>query len=140
VSQLMTLDIITPERLFLQTKAQSIVVDTPDGQLGILHGHSPAVIALAIGQIRIRRESGEWVTCFNSEGFAEVSRESVRIMAQAVEWPEEIDRNRAEQAQREAREQLRQKQSQREYLATTASLARAMARLRVSSSATLNMD
>ena len=48
----------------------------------------------------------------------------------SAERPEEIDKFRAEAALERAREQLQQKQSIMEYHISSASMARAMARLR----------
>ena len=126
------LEIITPERRFYDGEVDSLVIDTGDegGKLGILAGHTPMVAALAIGSIRFKAD-GEWKTCFCSEGFVEVRPDETFINAQAVEWPEEIDARRAEDAQQRAQEELRQEQSLRQYHESRASLARAMARLRV---------
>jgi F-type H+-transporting ATPase subunit epsilon len=60
------------------------------------------------------------------------------MMAQTVEWPEEIDARRAAEAEKRAQERLRQKQSLNEYHSTMSSLARAMARLRIKRN--INMD
>ena len=59
-------------------------------------------------------------------------------MVQTVEWPEEIDIRRAENDRMRAQEMLRQKNSLREYHLARTSLARAMARLRVSKSHNIN--
>ena len=52
--------------------------------------------------------------------------------------PEEIDALRAREAKERAEEQLRQKQSLQEYYHTQASLARAMARLRMTNKNNIN--
>ena len=52
---------------------------------------------------------------------------------ETAEKPEEIDILRAQEAKERAMEQLRQKQSIQEYYHSSASLARAMTRLKVTS-------
>ena len=52
------------------------------------------------------------------------------LAVERAERPEEIDKFRAEAALERAREQLQQKQSIMEYHISSASMARAMARLR----------
>ena len=52
------------------------------------------------------------------------------MLADSVERPEDIDLKRAQEAKERAKEQLRQKQSIREYHLSKAALARAMARLK----------
>lgn len=66
-------------------------------------------------------------------GFAQVINNRVSILVDTAEHPEEIDVRRAKEAEERAREQLRQKQSIKEYYMSKASLARAMSRLRYSS-------
>lgn len=131
------LEIMTPERIFFQGEVESLIVDTAEGKRGILKNHTPMVIALSIGEIRFLTE-GQWKACASSEAFMEIRPDKTVIMAQTVEWPEEIDIRRAQEAAHKASERLRQKQSLREYRATQASLARAMARLRVSDDHTVN--
>ena len=124
------LDIITPERQFFSGEVQSIIIDTPDGERGILANHTPMIIAMTIGELKMLVD-GKWKTAYTSEGFLEIAPDRMIIMAQTVEWPEEIDLRRATEAERRAKERLRQKQSLNEYHTTMSSLARAMARLRV---------
>ena len=131
------IDIITPERQFFSGEIESMVMDTPDGKRGIMAGHAPMVMSVAIGQIELKID-GQWKTAFSSEGFVEVTPHGVTLMAQTVEWPEEIDARRAAEAEKRAQERLRQKQSLNEYHSTMSSLARAMARLRIKRN--INMD
>lgn len=131
------IEIITPERMFFSGEIESLVMDTPDGKRGIMAGHAPMILAVGIGQIDLKIK-GEWKTAFTSEGFVEVTPQGVTLMAQTVEWPEEIDARRAAEAEKRAQERLRQKQSLNEYHSTMSSLARAMARLRIKRN--INMD
>jgi len=55
------------------------------------------------------------------------------LIIDSAELPEDIDMVRAEEAKERAEEQMRQDRSQREYLHSKASLARAMARLKATS-------
>ena len=68
-----------------------------------------------------------------SEGFAEIKPESVVIIVDTAEWPDEIDVKRAERAKERAEERMRQHQSTNEYYHTKAALSRAMNRLRITS-------
>lgn len=124
------IDIITPERVFFSGDVESIVFDTPDGKRGIMADHTPMIVSMAIGQIDIKVD-GKWKIAFSSEGFIEITPDGVTMMAQSVEWPDEIDARRAEEAEKRAQERLRQKQSLNEYHSTMSSLARAMSRLRI---------
>ena len=126
------LDIFTPERSFFSGEAEGIIVDTPDGELCVLADHEPMVTPLQIGTMRLNVD-GAWRDAFVSEGFMEVRPERAVVFTQACEWPENIDVQRAEATLQQAEERLRQQNSQREYKTTQITLARAMARLRVTS-------
>jgi len=124
------LDILTPEHAFYSGPAEGVIVTTPDGELCVLARHTPLVTPIKIGSIRLNI-GGAWKEAFVSEGFMEVGNSRTVIFTQACEWPEDIDRRRAEEAMQRERERLRQQTSIREQKASQIALARAMARLRV---------
>lgn len=127
------LEVLTPEHPFYEGPAVSLTVTTTDGQYTFLAGHAPIVMPLTVGSIVIKTPEGETIEAFNSEGFMEFGHEITSVYVQACERPEEIDQKRAEEARRRAEERLRQKQSLSEYTQSKMALARAMARLSVSS-------
>ena len=124
------LDILTPEHSFFSGQAEGVIVMTPDGEICILAGHEPIVTPLKIGSVRLNID-GQWKEALISEGFMEVGHSKTVIVTQACEWPENIDVGRAQATLERAREQLRQQISMREYKANQITMARAMARLRV---------
>lgn len=132
------LQILTPERLFLEDEVEALTIMTTDGEWTILSGHAAMTAPLIIGKIRIKRE-GVWREAFQSEGFLEIDEEGVHVFAQACEWPEEIDIRRANEAEHRAREDMRQRRSLREYERSRSALTRAMARLRITNSR-INLD
>ena len=130
MAQTFRLQIITPERCFLDDQAEMVVIPAPDGEFGVMAGHAPMVVSMREGSIRILRE-GAWREAACSDGFATITQDQVLLMMQTVEWPEEIDRARAERDRMLAEEKLRQQNSMREYHIARSMLSRAMARLRV---------
>jgi F-type H+-transporting ATPase subunit epsilon len=124
------LEIITPEKVFFSGEVESLIIPTPDGYFGIQRKHEPMVIALEIGQMKISVD-GTWKKCTTSEGFIEIRPDKTIIFSQAVEWPEEIDLRRAQEAKDAAEEKLRRKLSQWEYAQSKVALQRAMARLQL---------
>jgi len=125
-----TLEIITPERSFFRGEIESVIIPTSDGYMSVQRMHEPMVCTIEIGTIRFLAD-GEWKECATSEGFMEVRPDETVVFAQTVEWPHEIDLRRAQEAKEKAEEQLRQKKSHEEYMASKIALARAMVRLRV---------
>ena len=124
------LEIVTPERKFFSGTVEMVILKTPEGEMGILEGHVPMVVAVDIGPIRIM-QNGQWREAVLTEGFMEIKPDKVVIMTDTAEWPEEIDINRAIAAKQRAEERLQRQISQIEYIRAKAALARAMARLKV---------
>lgn len=125
-----TLEIITPERIFFRGEVQSVIIPTSDGYMSIQKMHEPMVASIVVGDMKLQID-GEWKQCTTTDGFVEVRPDETIIFSQAVEWPEEIDLRRAQEARERAEEQLRQKKSHQEYMQNQIALARAMVRLRV---------
>ena len=134
MSKLYKLKVLTPEREFFSGDVEAVTVTAPDGLVTVLADHTPLIMPVIAGTLRIKKD-GDWEESANAEGFMEVNRHGLIVFVQSCESPEEIDARRAEEALRRAEEQLRQKQSLGEYRQSKLALARAMARLRLSSSA-----
>ena len=92
-------EMITPERMFFKGNIEQLVVETVDGYMGILAGHVPTVTALKHGSIRFFAD-GKWNEVANSAGFVEIRPDETIVLAQALEWPYEIDANRGGGARR----------------------------------------
>ena len=130
MAKLFNLKILTPEREFFDGDVEAVTLFAPDGSVTILADHTPFIMPVDLGTIRIKRD-GHWEEAVNSEGFMEVHHQGVLVFVQTCEHPEEIDVRRAEEARRRAEEKLRQKQSMSEYKQSKLDLSRAMARLRI---------
>lgn len=101
----LTLRVITPERIVLDTTAASVRVPGLDGDMGIFPRHAGMVAALDAGLVRYRADGAEQ-TLFVDGGFAEVRGGTVRVLTAAGESSEEIDVERAREAEERARERL----------------------------------
>lgn len=130
-----TLRVITPERILVDTSAESVQFPALDGLTGVLPRHAPMVSALDAGMLRWT-EKGRRETMFVSGGFAEVRANTVRIVTEASEPASDIDVERAEQAAQRARERLRTRRveagsAEFDVLRAEAALRRALMRLSV---------
>lgn len=125
------LKILTPEHEFFSGNAEGVSAQSSDGNIMILADHAPMIMPVSVGILSVKVD-GKWEKYVCSEGFLEVHCEGVVIFTQSCEHPDEIDRNRAQEAEQRAREHLRQKQSISEHKQSQIALARAMTRLQVS--------
>jgi F-type H+-transporting ATPase subunit epsilon len=125
------LKIVACDRVFYQGDCEALVFPGYDGQMEIMANHAPMITMIEIGEMQYRiSEESDWQTVIVSDGLIEVDHNQVNVIVYSAERPDEIDTFRAEAAMERAKEQMRQKQSIREYHVSRASLARAMARLK----------
>lgn len=82
--------IITPERVVFEDEADTVVATAFDGEFGVLPGHAPMMVALGIGEFRIRRgESYEWFAV--GQGFLHVLDDVVTVLTPFAQAAREID-------------------------------------------------
>ena len=124
------LEIVTPERLLVQDRAEDVQIPGRSGELGILPGHAPLITELAIGEI-VYINAGVTTRLAVAWGFAEVLPDKVTILAETAELAEDIDVPRAEAARLRAQEHIKQAVDTADYEEAAAALARADARLAV---------
>lgn len=123
-------NIVTPERTVLSAVAESIQVTTVNGSLGVLKGHAPLLAMLGSGECVIRLDNQQVRRLAISGGCLDVTRDRVTVLADAAEFEDEIDANRAEDALARARQLLASADASERDSAAVA-MRRAQARLRV---------
>ncbi len=129
-SNLFKLKIITPERIFYEGEASMVEFNTTEGEIGVLKGHIPMTVIISPGILTIT-EPEEVKEAALHAGFAEILQDEIVIMAEIIEWPEEIDADRAEQAKERAEERLRSKTPETDIVRAETALQRALARIEV---------
>ena len=123
------LQIVTPDRMVFDGMAQSIILRTANGDVCILARHIDYAAPLGIGVARVTDENGKTRTAACSGGLLSVSGGEVRVLATTFEWSDEIDAERAAQAQKAAEEKLRAMQRDDvDYALAEAKLKRALIR------------
>ncbi len=101
------LKIIAPERIFYEDDVTFVEFRTTEGEIGVYPGHIALTSIIAPGVIRIHTPSGEIKEAALMEGFSEILADGVTILAEVVEWPEEIDVHRAKEAQIRAERRIK---------------------------------
>lgn len=126
-----TLKIIAPDREFYEGDVEMVELRTTEGEIGVYKGHIPLTAVVAPGIVRIH-EPGEVKYAALHSGFVEILQDSVTILAEVVEWPEEIDVNRAEEAKVRAERRLTEHDSATNIPRAELALKRAIARIEAS--------
>jgi F-type H+-transporting ATPase subunit epsilon len=126
----MTLEVhvVTPEREVWSGEVTELIAHGVDGEVGILSGHAPLLVQLAIGPLRMLTDAGETKAVVDG-GFLHVSSHDgvtrADVLASYAELAEEIDvveaRRRLDDAQHRA--------EQNDDDVAKGEIARAMARI-----------
>ena len=129
-NNLFTLKIITPDRMFYEGEVSMVEFNTTEGEIGIYKKHVPTTVIISPGILTITEENETKEAALHA-GFAEILQDEVVIMAEIVEWPEEIDLKRAEAARDRAQARLQSKTPETDVLRAETALQRALARIHV---------
>ena len=124
------LRIITPDRVFYEGNAKMVEFNTTEGEIGVLPGHIPMTVVIKPGILTITEEE-ETKTAALHAGFVEILQDSVTVLAEIVEWPTEIDTERAEAARQRAEERIKNHTPETDIARAETALRRAMARISI---------
>lgn len=95
------LQIITPDRVFWSGEAFMLELNTSEGEVGIYKRHIPMTMIIEPGILKIHKD-GELLEAAVHAGFIEILQDKITVMAEIAEWPDEIDANRAHEAEERA--------------------------------------
>ena len=129
-NNLFSLRIITPDRVFYKGEVSMVEFNTIEGEIGVLKKHVPTTVIISPGILTITEAEGTREAALHA-GFAEILKDEVVILAEIIEWPAEIDTERAQRARARAEERLRSKTPETDILRAETALQRALARISV---------
>ncbi|MCR4815271.1 MAG: ATP synthase F1 subunit epsilon [Lachnospiraceae bacterium] len=122
------LKVVTPERIFFEAPVEMVEFNTTEGELGIYANHVPLTVIVSPGVLTITTSEGEKKAALHA-GFAEILQDKVTILAELIEWPGEIDENRATAAEQRARERIAARDDGVDLDRAEVALKRAIARI-----------
>lgn len=129
-NNLFSLRIITPDRVFYKGEVSMVEFNTIEGEIGVLKKHVPTTVIVSPGILTITEAEGTKEAALHA-GFAEILQDEVVILAEIIEWPVEIDAERAKRAKERAEERLHTKTPETDILRAQTALQRALARISV---------
>ncbi|MGE5809953.1 MAG: F0F1 ATP synthase subunit epsilon [Ignavibacteria bacterium] len=125
------LEIITPQKAAYKGQVLAVTVPGTLGSFQILFNHAPLISTMEIGIIKIKLSEAKTEYYSTSGGTVEVLDNKILILADSLEFAEEIDIERAKRAMQRARERLENKSEKIDTARAEAALARAVNRLQV---------
>lgn len=127
------LQIINPDKEILyQNEITMVEYNTTEGQVGVLKGHIPMTQVIAPGKLSIYEINNEEprVAALIS-GFVQIMPDLITILAEVIEWKEEIDLQRAEDSKKRAERLIAEHVSSTDIKRAELSLKRALVRISV---------
>ena len=100
------LTIVTPDREFYNENVDMVEFNTTEGERGIYKGHAPLTVIISPGILRIT-QGDQIKSAALHAGFVQILQDEVTILAEVIEWPTEIDEERAKAARERAEARLR---------------------------------
>lgn len=124
-------EIVAPDGHVFQGEAESVRAPGVEGSFQVLTDHAPMLAAFDVGPLFVTTDAGERVVFATSGGFLEVLNNTVTVLAETAEPAEEIDVERARQAEAHALEYLERGGDDADRQRAERDLERARNRLRV---------
>jgi len=90
-SGLLTVRLVTPDRVLVEATAEAVELPSMSGYLEALYGHAPLLAELGAGEVRLHGGTSGNQKFFVAWGFVEVLPERVTILAETALHPNEID-------------------------------------------------
>ena len=121
--------LVTPEREVWTGEVLQLIARGVDGEVGILGGHAPLLVQLAIGALRLQQLDESWLAAVVDGGFLHVTTEEgvtrADVLATHAELVDEID----VMAVRRRLEELQNRLEENDDQIAKAEIAKAMARI-----------
>ena len=129
---LIHLEVITPAKAAYKGEVQSLTVPGSMGSFQILYNHAAIISSLDVGIVKIREQKDNLLEFSIGGGTVEVLNNSVLLLAESFERPEEIDIERAQRSLERAKERLSLKHKDKiDNVRAESSLHRAVNRLKL---------
>jgi F-type H+-transporting ATPase subunit epsilon len=125
-----SIEIVTPTQVITEENVSYLRCPGIDGSFGVMAGHTDAIIALGVGEVKVEIGNKEkWIA--TSGGFVDISPEKVLLLLETAEQSFEIDVERAKAAVKRAKDRM-ESEGKIDMTRADAALMRAINRLKVS--------
>ena len=125
------LDIGSAEEELFSADVQMVFAPAMMGEVGVSPQHTPLMTKLKAGDVRAQISDTETKTFFISGGLLEIQPNSVTILSDTAIREDDLDEERAKQAESKAREAMENSGSDMDLVKAKTELAQAAAQLKL---------
>ena len=129
----MQLEIVTPEKILYQGDVDQITLNTASGKISVLPHHINLFTKVEPGELLIKIDTREQYMAITG-GFLEVSNNKITILADYAVHADDIDVEKALEAQKRAEALLKKKEenlNEQDFAEARAELSRAILELHI---------
>jgi F-type H+-transporting ATPase subunit epsilon len=102
----MLFQLVSPERLLVETQITEAQIPAREGYIGVLPGHAPLLSELKAGGVLTYNANGTTKVVAVYGGFVEVLGDRVRVLADSAQNKEEIDLTAAQEELKNANKEI----------------------------------
>ena len=105
MAETFSFSLVSPERELVNQEVEMVVVPGSEGDFGVLKGHAPVISRLRPGLVSVTADGAE-KRYFVYHGFAEVTDESVSVLAEDASPVDELEASGLDQRIKNASEDV----------------------------------
>ena len=124
------LDVITPAKIIYSGEVNELLVQTEQGQIGILPNHIGLFTKVVAGELVIKKDKKDDVLAV-AGGFLDVHNNKVTLLTDYAIRAEEIEVARAEEAKKKAEKMLSEQKDKKDLAFAEAQLRRSLLELHI---------
>lgn len=91
MAETFSFSLVSPERELVSMDAEMVVIPGSEGDFGVLKGHAPVISRMRPGIVDVRDGQGAQNRYFVYHGFAEVTGETLSVLAEEAVALEDLD-------------------------------------------------
>lgn len=127
---ILTLEIITPEKVIYKDEVDEVVIPTVQGEIAILSNHVNLLTQVNPGELIIKKGTTQQYLAITG-GFLEVNRNKVSILADYAIKAQDIEIARATEAKKRAEKIMSEKTSDNDFRVAQGEMIKAILELKV---------
>ncbi len=106
MAEMVTMDLVSPEKLLLSDAYEMVVVPGAEGDFAVMAGHTPITSTLRPGVIAIYEGDNEKDRIFVNGGFVQVADDKITVLAEEAIHVADLNRSDLEQRIQDAGEDV----------------------------------
>lgn len=111
MSDMLHLDLVTPEKRYLSQDVHMVVVPSEMGAIGIMADHAPIISMLRPGMLEVYSDATQVTRYFVNGGYANVAQNNCTILAESLIPESELLQDEARESISRLKQELVQSQS-----------------------------